>query len=100
MSDPGSCASYRTSRRRLLASAGGLALAGALPGALRAAAAQPSATVPPAAARERLDMARLEDVLARAARLPRLHALLIAHRGAERIGEVFGGPGLVQPVNV
>jgi len=101
MFDPASSACHRSSRRRLLASAGWLALGGSLPGALRAAAAQESTPVhPPAGARDRLDAARLDDVLARAARLPSLHALLIAHRGAERVGEVFRGPGLDQPVNV
>jgi CubicO group peptidase (beta-lactamase class C family) len=100
MSQSGFCACHRSSRRRLLATAGWLTVGGALPRALRAAAAQTGAGETAGPARAGLDAARLEDVLARAARLPRLRALLIAHRGAERVGELFRGPALDQPVNV
>lgn len=47
-----------------------------------------------------LDPALLVDALRRAARMPRLHALLIAHRGEEVVGRTFRGPTLDQPVNV
>jgi CubicO group peptidase (beta-lactamase class C family) len=85
---PGSAACGATSRRRLLAQAGGLALGGALP--IRLAAADGG----------ELDAARLAAALAQAARLPQLHAVVIAQGGVERVGRVFRGPGLDQPVNV
>ena len=95
MSQPGSRASDRTSRRRLLGAAGWLALWSGAP-ALRAAAA-PGVQPGPAAG---LDAALLAAVLERAARLPSLHALLVAHRGEECLSQVFRGPALDQPVNV
>jgi CubicO group peptidase (beta-lactamase class C family) len=74
------------SRRRLLGAAGAVALWGGAAGVARA--------------RESLDAARVDAVLARAARLPQLRALVIAQRGAERVGEAIRGPGLDEPVNV
>ena len=81
-------------RRRLIASAGALALCGGLPGLLRTSTAQSIRT------RAGLDAASLDGVLARAAALPRLHTLLIAQGGEERAAWAFRGPGLDQPVNV
>jgi CubicO group peptidase (beta-lactamase class C family) len=80
-----------TSRRRVIASAGLLALWSAAPGALRAAGGP--------APRE-LDPALLERTLERAAALPSLHALLVARHGETLAGEAFRGPGLDRPVNV
>jgi CubicO group peptidase (beta-lactamase class C family) len=70
--------------------ASGLARATALPLA-------PSATEPRPSG---LDPALLEQTLARAAALPRLHTLLVARDGAELLARRFRGPGLEQPVNV
>ena len=42
----------------------------------------------------------LEQTLARAAALPRLHALLVARHGQEHVAEVFRGPGLERAVNI
>jgi CubicO group peptidase (beta-lactamase class C family) len=57
-----------------------------------ASAARPAATG--------LDPALLDQALDRAAALPNLHTLLVARTGEERVGQVFRGPGLEQPVNV
>jgi CubicO group peptidase (beta-lactamase class C family) len=86
-------------RRQVIASAALLALCG---GAVRAACGAALPLDPPAAgARTRgLDPALLERTLARAAALPRLHALLVAQGGVEHVAEAFRGPGLAQPVNV
>ena len=89
-------------RRRLLLEGGGALLAATIPAmvargaAPRAFAATPS--VRPAGAS--LNVELLEEVLDQAAGLPRLRTLLIAHQGEERVGRVFRGPGLDQPVNV
>jgi CubicO group peptidase (beta-lactamase class C family) len=47
-----------------------------------------------------LDPALLGQTLARAARLPMLHTLLVARHGREQVAEVFRGPGLDRPANV
>src|SRR5688572_30424447 len=94
---PAPLSRHQASRRRLLGAAVALALWSGLPGGLRAGVPQRAAAAP---ARPRLDAARLETVLARAARLPRLQALLIAHHGEERFGEALRGPALDEPVNV
>jgi CubicO group peptidase (beta-lactamase class C family) len=74
----------------------------AAPGTLRAAAVVPG--VAPAAGASApttgLDPGLIEATLARAAALPNLHALLVARRGRELVGEVFHGPGLDRAVNV
>lgn len=81
--------SSQPSRRRVLASAAGLALcAGARPA--RAAAVATTG----------LDAARIDAALAAAAALPQLHALVIARHGEELEGHVFRGPGLDTPVNI
>jgi CubicO group peptidase (beta-lactamase class C family) len=90
----------RTTRRHLLAVAGWLALCGGLAGPARAAAAPGGDPALAAARTTGLDAALLEETLARAARLPNLHALLVARDGAELVGRVFRGPGLDRPVNV
>jgi CubicO group peptidase (beta-lactamase class C family) len=86
-------------RRQMVASAALLALCGGTLGAARATAPQraPSAT---GAGTTGLDPALLERTLARAAALPRLHALIVARDGAEHAAEAFRGPGLEHPVNV
>jgi CubicO group peptidase (beta-lactamase class C family) len=81
----------QTRRRDLLAAAGWLALCSATAGPAAAAAA---------ARTTGLNAARLEETLARAAKLPNLHSLLVARDGAELVGHVFRGPGLDRPVNV
>ncbi len=72
-------------RRRLLGSAGALALAG-----------------PPARAAETsgLDPALIEDAMTAAAGLDQLHAVIVARDGEELAARVFRGPGLDAPVNV
>lgn len=47
-----------------------------------------------------VDPARLEEALARAASLDRLHALIVARDGEPVVERVFRGPGLDTPVNV
>jgi len=90
----------RTGRRDLLAAAGWFALCGGIAGRARAAAA-PAADPGPAPARTTgLDPALLDETLARAAKLPNLHALLVARDGTELVGRVFRGPNLDRPVNV
>jgi CubicO group peptidase (beta-lactamase class C family) len=86
-------------RRQVIASAALLALGG---GTLRAARATAVRRAPAAtgAGTTGLDSALLEQTLARAAALPRLHALLVARDGAEHVAEAFRGPGLERPVNV
>jgi CubicO group peptidase (beta-lactamase class C family) len=80
------------SRRELVVSAGLLACWSGLPGRVRATAGpEPAPSAAGAAATGALD---------RAAALPNLHALLVAHAGEEQVGQVFRGPGLEQPVNV
>jgi len=82
-------------RRELLAAAGWLAL---WSGTLGAA---PAAGAPAARARTiGLDAALLDDALARAAELPRLHSLIVARDGEELVGRTFRGPDLDRPVNV
>jgi CubicO group peptidase (beta-lactamase class C family) len=89
----------RTRRRDLLAAAGWLALCSGL-GPTRAAAAAGGDPAVAPARMAGLDAALLEETLARAARLPNLHALLVARDGAELVGRAFRGPGLDRPVNV
>ncbi|HEX6114255.1 MAG TPA: serine hydrolase [Geminicoccaceae bacterium] len=86
-------------RRQVIASTALLALwSGASGAALATALPLP----PPGtdARKTGLDPALLEQTLARAAALPRLHALLVARGGAEHVAEAFRGPGLERPVNV
>ena len=97
----------RHDRRRLLSLAGAVAIEGLVPsGAGGKARAQPgprpAATSPRAApaSSTRLDAARLEEVLARAESLGRLHALMIGQRGETVVERAFGGPGLDRPVNI
>jgi CubicO group peptidase (beta-lactamase class C family) len=90
----------RTTRRHLLAVAGWLALCGGLAGPARAAAAPAGDPAVAPARTTGLDAALLEETLARAAKLPNLHALLVARDGAELVGHVFRGPDLDRPVNV
>jgi CubicO group peptidase (beta-lactamase class C family) len=88
-----------STRRDLILSAGLLACWGVLPAPARAGAgpgAAPSAAPPQTG----LDAALLEHAVQRAAALPNLHAILVAHAGREQVGEVFRGPGLDRPVNV
>ena len=80
------------SRRDLIVSAALLACWSGLSGPVRATASLEGATG--------LDGALLDQALERAAALPNLHALLVARAGAERVGQVFRGPGLDRPVNV
>jgi CubicO group peptidase (beta-lactamase class C family) len=96
---PASPSQHLLGRRQVIASTALLALCG---GAVRAACGAALPLDPPAAgARTRgLDPALLERTLARAAALPRLHALLVAQGGVEHVAEAFRGPGLAQPVNV
>ncbi len=77
-------------RRRAAASLGALALGCAVPGLLRAATQGAGD----------LDRALLDKTVERAAALPRLHTLLIAYDGEERVAEAFRGPGLERAVNV
>ncbi len=76
-------------RRQALASAGAVALCCAAPSALRAAALGPG-----------LDTTLLDETVARASALPRLHALLVAHDGTELVAHAFSGPGLDRATNV
>lgn len=82
-------------RSLLLALAAGLALAAAGP-----AAAQSASAPTPKEASPGLDPTLLGSVLQRAAALPRLHALIIAHDGVTVVERAFHGPGLDQPVNI
>ncbi|MFT8245359.1 serine hydrolase domain-containing protein [Roseomonas sp. BN140053] len=68
------------------------ALSAASLAAPRAAAAQTPPPVP--------DPAALEEVLRRAAALPRLHALIIARNGVPLAERAFRGPPLDRPVNI
>ena len=45
-------------------------------------------------------MAIVEDAVARAEALDRIHALIVAHRGEPVVERVFRGPNLNQPVNI
>ena len=96
---PPSLARRLISRRQVVASTALVALWGGTSRATRATAAgrAPSAT---GARPTGLDPALLEQTLARAAALPRLHALLVACGGQEHVAEVFRGPGLEHVVNV
>ena len=76
-------------RRQALASAGAVALCCAAPSALRAAALGPG-----------LDTTLLDETVARASALPRLHALLVARDGTELVAHAFSGPGLDRATNV
>ncbi len=88
-------------RRQAAASVGLLALCCTAPGALRAAALiERNVPAPAEPATKGLDAALLEETLVRASKLPRLHALIIAHNGEERAARVFRGPDLDRPVNV
>ena len=82
-----------------MASAALLVLWGGTLGAARATALRhvPSA---PDVGTPGLDPALLEQTLARAAALPRLHALLVARHGVEHVAEAFRGPGLERAVNI
>jgi CubicO group peptidase (beta-lactamase class C family) len=88
-----------TGRRRVLASAGLLALWSGARGALCVAAQErtPPAIDPGTAG---LDAALLQRTLEQAAALPSLHALLVARDGETLAGEAFRGPGLDRAVNV
>ena len=94
---PAPLSRHQASRRRLLGAAGALALGAACRAGCAPAFREGAAAAP---ARPRLDAARLEDGAGARARLPRLQALLIAHHGEERFGEVLRGPALDEPVNV
>jgi CubicO group peptidase (beta-lactamase class C family) len=97
-SPPASPSQHLVGRRQVVASTALLALWG---GAARAARATALLAPPATGARTRgLDLALLEQTLARAAALPRLHTLLVAQGGVEHVAEAFRGPGLAQPVNV
>jgi CubicO group peptidase (beta-lactamase class C family) len=86
-------------RRQVLTSTALLALWSGAPAVARATASPlaPSASEPRTSG---LDPALLEQTLARARALPRLHTLLVARDGAELVVEAFRGPGLEEPVNV
>ena len=92
---PASSAGRPISRRDLVVSAALLAGLAAVRGV--PAAAELERATPPAAG---LDAALIEETLARAAALPSLNTLLVAHKGEEQVGQVFRGPGLDRPVNV
>jgi CubicO group peptidase (beta-lactamase class C family) len=47
-----------------------------------------------------VDSVRLQQAMARAATLPRLHALIILHGGAPVLERVFRGPSLSTPVDI
>lgn len=47
-----------------------------------------------------IDMELVTDTLARAERLDRLHALIVAYKGQPIVERVFRGPHLNQPVNI
>ena len=98
---PARAASRWASRRDLLAAAALLACWSGGSGPVRATAAgQPAPFAPARPTASGLDAARLDQALERAATLPSLHALIVARAGAERVAEVFRGPGLDRPVNV
>ncbi len=76
-------------RRQALASAGAVALCCGMLAA------------PRAAARSRgLDTELLDEAVARASALPRLHTLQVARDGAELVAHAFRGPGLDRITNV
>jgi CubicO group peptidase (beta-lactamase class C family) len=58
------------------------------------------AAAPANAASAYLDQKRIQETVARAARLPRIHALIVAHDGVTVAERVFRGPGLDRPVNI
>jgi CubicO group peptidase (beta-lactamase class C family) len=66
----------------------------ALAGAARAA--EPALPAPAA----KLDLTLVSETVARAATLPRLHALIVAHNGVPVVERVFRGPALDTPVNI
>ncbi|MEY4879525.1 MAG: hypothetical protein RJB62_994, partial [Pseudomonadota bacterium] len=47
-----------------------------------------------------IDRQLVDDAVLRAETLPRLHALIVAHRGKAIVERVFRGPRLDQPVNI
>jgi CubicO group peptidase (beta-lactamase class C family) len=98
-SPPASPSQCLVGRRQVIASTALLALWG---GAARATRATALPLDPPAAGARAsgLDPASLEQTLARAAALPRLHTLIVARDGVEHVAEAFRGPGLERPVNV
>lgn len=61
------------------------------------ASAVGSVVASPAAA---LDAAVVDEIAGQAAKLSRLHALIVAHRGEVRLARAFRGPGLDVPVNI
>jgi CubicO group peptidase (beta-lactamase class C family) len=52
------------------------------------------------AAAAALDVKRVEETVAKAAELPRIHALIVAHDGKTVAERVFRGPALDRPVNI
>jgi len=73
-----------------------LALAGvALPSPARAEAESAAGI-----AAAKLDPALISETLARAAQLPRLHALIVAHHGVPAVEKVFRGGGLDRTTNI
>jgi CubicO group peptidase (beta-lactamase class C family) len=84
--------------QRLRAFLAGLALALAAFGFALPAHAQ----APPVASEgvPRLDPALLSETMARAAQLPRLHALIVAHHGTPVVEKVFRGGGLDRTTNI
>lgn len=54
----------------------------------------------PAAAADSIDSRRLNEAVAHAAALPRMHALIVLHAGVPIVARVFRGPGLDVPVDV
>ncbi len=75
------------------------AFLGACPGMSAQAQTEtvPAASALPAPA---IDMTSVEETLARAATLPRLHALIVAHGGEVVVERVFRGPSLDRTVNI
>ena len=55
---------------------------------------------PAKAAEPYLDQKRVAETVAKAAELPRLHALIVAQDGKPIVERVFRGPGLDRPVNI
>src|SRR6185436_3605621 len=47
-----------------------------------------------------LDHKMVDETVAKAARLPRIHSLIVALDGQPIVERVFRGPGLDQPVNI
>jgi CubicO group peptidase (beta-lactamase class C family) len=58
------------------------------------------AVAPANAASAYLDQKRVQETVAKAAELPRVHALIVAHDGTAVAERVFRGPGLDRPVNI